>query len=341
MSAGLRRTSLRVNNDLSVDEFVRLAGLAQASGFDQLWLSHDLFMRSAPVLLGLLSRETTTLKIGAGILNPYSQHPVELAMTAATLQEASEGRFLLGIGSGAADMLAWAGIKRPRPLTRIRSTIVTLRALLAGRSPADVPGADAGWLPEGRLRVPAVPTPIYLGAMSPRMLGLGGQLADGVLALLFPPEHYATARRHVGAGLLSRSADLGPVDLPACVWCSLDDDPVRARAALVRKLAYYGPSMAPSLLAAAGLAATDFLPLRRALEDDDEAALHALASPRMLSLGIAGDVDAVVDRCRPLVELGAEHLSFGPPLGPDLFAAVEALGRKVLPALRGDRRDGG
>jgi 5,10-methylenetetrahydromethanopterin reductase len=54
----------------------------------------------------------------------------------------------------------------------------------------------------------------------------------------------------------------------------------------------------------------------------------------MLSLGISGDPDTVVARCRDLLALGVDHLSFGPPLGPDPLAAIELLGRRVLPALR-------
>ena len=53
----------------------------------------------------------------------------------------------------------------------------------------------------------------------------------------------------------------------------------------------------------------------------------------MLSLGVAGDVADVLARCRALVRLGARHLSFGPPLGPDPLAALRLLGDQVLPAL--------
>jgi len=56
-------------------------------------------------------------------------------------------------------------------------------------------------------------------------------------------------------------------------------------------------------------------------------------TPRMLSLGIAGGVDEVIERCRGLIAAGAGHISFGPPLGPDPMRAVVALGREVLPAL--------
>ena len=55
---------------------------------------------------------------------------------------------------------------------------------------------------------------------------------------------------------------------------------------------------------------------------------------RSLSLGIAGDAAEVIARCRVLPAIGARHLSFGPPLGPDPVAAIDLLGSQVLPALR-------
>ena len=199
------RTSLRLNNDVGVDEFVELARVAESLGFDQIWISNDLFFRSAPVMLAAAATATSTIRLGTCVLNPYSIHPAEIAMAAATLQEVSHGRFLLGLAAGATDFLHWAGIERPAPLRRTREAIVAIRELCAGRSPADVAGSGVGWDGAARLRMPR-PTPIYLGAMSPRMIELIGDVADGGLPLLYPPETLGEtmaashrSRRAVGA----------------------------------------------------------------------------------------------------------------------------------------------
>jgi 5,10-methylenetetrahydromethanopterin reductase len=328
------RGSIRVNNDLSTTQLVKLAQAAEAAGFDQIWVSHDLFLRSAPVLLGVLARETSRIRIGSGILNPYSQHPVELAMAAATLQEASQGRFLLGIGAGAADFLGWAGIPRDHPLTCVRRTVAAVRALLGGGRPADEPGVGRPWQREGFLRFSVDPPPIYVGAMSPRMLALAGEIADGVIALLYPPERYRSVVAQVTSGTARAGKQPEDLDLPACVWCSVDEDPERARAPMAEKVAYYGPSMASSQLGDLGLRPSEFLPLRRALDGGDRDRVHREVTWNMLSLGIVGTPDDVVSRCRPLVQAGARHLSFGPPLGPDVVSATELLGREVLARLR-------
>jgi 5,10-methylenetetrahydromethanopterin reductase len=225
------RFSVRVNNDLSVAELTALAVAAEAAGFDQVWVSNDLFLRSAPVLAATLAARTSRIALGIGVMNPYSVHPAELAMMAATLQEASGGRFLLGIGAGAEQFLGWAGIPRTAPLATTMAAVATVRALLGHHD------VDRGLLPawarehaDAALKFPlARPVPVYVGAMGPRMLAMAGAHADGALPLLYPPERFAAARASVlaGAALAGRE-----VDLPACFWVSLSADPSRARDAL-------------------------------------------------------------------------------------------------------------
>lgn len=340
MTATLR-TSIRLNNDVPATVLVELAQEAEAAGFDQLWVSHDAFLRSAPVLLATVAARTARIHLGIGIANPYTMHPAEIAMTAATLQEVSGGRFLLGLGAGAGDFLGWVGIVQDRPLARTREALRAIRVLLAGGRPADVEGAGEGWTDQAYLRLPEVPpTPLYVGAMSPRMLELSGAEADGVLPLLFPPEHYATAADHILAGAAAAGRPAADVDIAACVWVSVHDDPDQARRPLAEKLAYYGPAFSPYLLERAGLSVADFDDVRAAMRRGDTAAAAEAVDDRMLALGIAGDPTGVVERCRWLLDAGATHLSFGPPLGPDPVAAVALLGQAVIPPLRAHAAEG-
>ena len=329
-----RRTSLRLNNDLSVAGYVELVVAAEALGFDQVWVSDDLFLRSAPVMVTAAAVRTSRIGLGIGIMNPYSVHPAELAMLTATLQEASGGRFLLGVAAGAEEFLGWAGIARPLPLTRTREAVRALRALSRGSRPADVPGAGADWTPDAYLRFPLeAPAPVYVGAMSPKMLAMAGAEAEGVLPLLYPPEHFPVARDLVLDGARAAGRRPEEVDVAAAFWVSVDDDPARAERALAEKIAYYGASFSPYLLSRAGLAVEDFAGIQAALAAGEPERATDLVTPAMLQLGIAGDADEVVRRCRWLQEQGATHLSFGPPLGLDPVAAVTVLGEQVLPQL--------
>lgn len=327
------RASIRLNNDLAPGQFAELAQVAERVGFDQIWCSHDLFLRSAPVVLAVAAERTSRIGLGAGIMNPYTVHPSELAMVAATLQEVSGGRFLLGLGAGAEEFLSWAGVGRPQPLARTRAAVDAVRVLLDGGSP---PADEVWeWRPEARLQAPpATRVPIYLGVMSPRMLALAGERCDGALPLLFPPEHWTAASEQARVGLASVGRPERAFDLAACVWVAIDEDVDRARSLLAEKIAYYGPSFAPYLLERAGLSVADFDGVTAELRTSGPAAAARLVTPAMLQLGIAGGPAEVIARCTWLIDHGARHVSFGPPLGADPAAAVELLGIEVLPALR-------
>ena len=192
--------SVRVNNDLGFSELLTLAAAAEQAGFDQLWVSNDLFLRSAPVLMGALAAGTARIGLGIAVMNPYSVHVSELAMVAATMQEVSGGRFLLGLGAGSEQFLSWAGLARAQPLATTRTALVALRALL-GHEDVDRALLPEWFGPASVLRFPlARPVPVYIGAMGPKMLEMAGRHADGVLPLLYPPERYARVRQQVLAG---------------------------------------------------------------------------------------------------------------------------------------------
>jgi 5,10-methylenetetrahydromethanopterin reductase len=303
--------SVRFNNDVAPTEFARLAALAEEGGFDQVWVSHDLFFHSAPVLVTAAARATSRIELGVGVFNPVSMHASEIAMVAASLAELTGGRALLGIGAGADRFLAWARLAFDPPVTRTEKAIKEIRTLLAG---------DAPWEHEGRMRIPVWPVRIYVGAMGPRMLRMAGRIADGALPLLFPPSHYRVAATQIAEGAAAAGRDIAAVDVAACIWCSIATDGERARAALAEKIGFYGPSFSHDLLARAGLRATDFA--------------SGEITPPMLALGVAGGPEDVAGACAQLIADGARHISFGPPLGPDPEEAIRVLASAVIPALR-------
>jgi 5,10-methylenetetrahydromethanopterin reductase len=324
------RFSLRLNNDLPLPQYEALAQAAEAAGFDQFWVSHDLFLRSSSVILPILARATTKMEIGSCIFNPYTINPAELAMFAATMDELSGNRFNLGLAAGAKEFLRWVGLEQDRPLAAMRETIEIVRRLLSGESSA-LHGHFGQWTSEAYLRFPAPRvTPIYVGAMGPKMLELAGELGDGILPLLFPPEHYFNVRPIVDAGIARRPAALSELDFAACIWVSLSADGEAAKRTLAQKIAYYGSSLGPMILAQLDLSAEDFAPIQQALfveRDEDKAA--AMVDERMMRIGVVGRPSDVIARLEPLVEAGAQHLSFGPPLGPEPLEAVVLLGQVI------------
>jgi 5,10-methylenetetrahydromethanopterin reductase len=327
--------SLRLNNDRPVADYVRLAQIAESAHFDQFWVSDDLFLRSAPVILTAVALATNRIEIGTCIVNPFTLHPAEMAMIAATLDEVSNGRFNLGLSAGAMDFLGWVGIHPPKPYTAVIETLHAVNRLLSGERAA-IDGEVLRWTDEAYLRfTPRRRVPIYLGALSPRMLRAVGAFADGGLPLLFPPEHYTNVLPHLQRGAESAGRDLSAVDVAACIWVSIGEDRAAAEDVLKEKIAYYGHSFSPMLWEALGVTQDDFAPIMQAVmgENDLEKG-KALVTPEMLRVGIAGTTDDLIARLEGLVALGVRHISFGPPLGYDLDAALMAIGRAVIPRFK-------
>jgi 5,10-methylenetetrahydromethanopterin reductase len=320
------RFSIRLNNDWPVAAYPELAKIAENAGFDQFWVSHDLFFRSSPVILAAVANATERIEIGTCIVNPYTVHPSELAMTAATLDELSGGRFNLGIGAGAGEFLKWLGMPQERPLKTTREAILAINSVLNGE-------LVDGWEPEAYLRFEAQRrVPIYLAAFSPNMLRLIGEVADGALPLLFPPEHYDTVYPLVEEGARFAGRTMDEVDFAACIWCSISHDRQAAEDVLKDKIAYYGHALSPLIWDRLGVTQEDFRPIEHALmtERDAEKA-RSLVDDRMLRIGIAGGPEEVIARLDSLVQRGVKHLSFGPPLGPDPKEAIRMLGKEILP----------
>lgn len=329
------RTSLRFNNDLPVAAYPELARRAEQAGFDAFWVSDDLFLRSVWVILSAIANATERIQLGTCIVNPFTQHPAEIAMAIATLDELSGGRALLGISSGADDFLGWVGLRGDRPVAAVSETIDALRRLFDGERCHPDGHFLQGWTSEAYMRFLPRRIPIYVGAMSPRMLELIGASADGGLPLLFPPEHFAEVMGYVRQGAAKVGRNLANVDVAACIWCSVSSDPDAAERALREKIAYYGHSLSPLILDRLGVDRAEFEPIRQAMmvERDPERAV-TMVTPAMLRIGIAGSAAELIPRLERLVSLGATHLSFGPPLGPDPFEAIDVLGRQVLPHFR-------
>jgi 5,10-methylenetetrahydromethanopterin reductase len=331
------RFGIRFNSDSgTIREVVRWAQLAEELGFDDFWYCQDLMKRDAWVTLTAVAAATSRIRVGTCIVNPYSASPAELAMAAASLQEFSGGRFVLGIGPGDPPYLEWIGRRQARPVAGLAQAVTLLRRLLAGEEAGEVGDVFPGWQPQARLRfpLPEQPIPIYIGGQGPRVLELMGELGDGGLPILFPPETVDFVRERVAAGAARAGRDLAGFDLAACVWWSVARTRREAEDALRYLAAYYGPSLRPETLAPIGLTPDDFAPVREAWQAGDMERAMALLTPPMFRLAIYGDPEAMVEKLRWLAAHGVTQINIGPPLGPDREAALRTTAELVMSRLR-------
>jgi 5,10-methylenetetrahydromethanopterin reductase len=317
----------------SPDALADRAVLAEESGFDQVWTGNDLFGHSGLVALVAIAMRTTRIGFGSGVMDPVSLHPAQIASFASALQELSGDRFHLGLGAGSDVFFSWAGLTPPPPVVRTRQALIAIRALLEGRSPAGLDGVADGWTEQAVLRGPR-PTPIYVGALGPKMIEMTGRLADGALSLCLPPRHVFTVIDQLKAGARKAGRSIDDLDVAACVWVSISDDRDEARALLARHIAVYSGSLSTEALVSNGLDPEEFARTQQLMLEGREADATASVTDSMLQLGIVGEAAEVIDQCGALIDAGARHISFGPPMAPDPAKALRLLGSQVLPELR-------
>lgn len=167
--------------------YVKAARLADELGYDSFWLpetwGYEVFS-----LLTEMARETERIKLGTGIVNVFSRSPGLLAMSAATLDELSEGRFILGVGtSGKKVIEGFHGRTFRKPLTQLRDVIRVTRALLAGDGLHEAGAKLHDYRPFKLAVKPTRPNvPIYVAALKEKSIRSIGELADGWIPTFWP-----------------------------------------------------------------------------------------------------------------------------------------------------------
>jgi len=322
----------------SVARVVELAKLAEEAGFDVVWYCHDLFLRDAWVTLTAIAAATTRIKVGTCIVNPFTADPGEIAMHAATLQEYSGGRFILGIGPGEPQFLDLVGKKQERPLTGLREAVPIIRKLLAGEAVPFDGTVFRRWRSGAQLHGAApldTPVPIYIGGQGPRVTRLMGELGDGALPLIFPPAHLPRVMELIREGAATAGRDLGEIDIAPCFWFSLADDRTAAQDAMRRMIASYGVYLRDEMLGSIGLTQAELAPLGERWHSGDHAGAEAMVAGRMFDLAVVGSADDVMPALERLAAQGVTQINVGPPLGPDPRRTIALLGERILPAFAG------
>lgn len=233
------RLGLGVSEDLPVSVQQRIATHVEAAGFGALW-TNEASGRDALLLCQAWAAATTDLQVGVGVVPVWTRSPAQLAMASATLQEASGGRFLLGIGvSHPATMGPWHGATVQRPLTAARELLTILAQLEAGERSE----VDGEVLSSRRFRLAITPAPPptrrYLAAMGPRMLELAGAAAGGVLLNWAGADEVARAGAAVRAAASGADRDPAEVEVASYVRVAVADDRDAARAALGAQIGQY------------------------------------------------------------------------------------------------------
>jgi F420-dependent oxidoreductase-like protein len=199
-----------------------MAQEAERLGYSVVWAA-EAYGSDSPSTLAWLAGQTSTIDLGAAVMQIPARTPASTAMTATTIDNLSGGRFRLGLGvSGPQVSEGWHGVRFAKPLARTREYVDIVK-LAVGRKPVEYTGEHYTLpLPDGpgkTLRLgfhpPREHIPIYLAAVGPKNLELAGEIADGWLAVFYSPEFAAEQHEswHAGrakAGLPTEGFDVVP-----------------------------------------------------------------------------------------------------------------------------------
>jgi F420-dependent oxidoreductase-like protein len=245
MNPGVLRTATTIEASGDWAETATFAVEAEKLGMDICWVA-EAWGADAPSALGFLAARTEKMLLGSGIIQLGTRTPVAIAQTAITLSNMSGGRFLLGLGASGPQVIEGLhGVPFARPKARMRETTEIIRQVIAGDGKISHQGAEFRIpLPDGdavpmRTSIRAEhPIPIYHASLSPAMLRLTGELADGWLGTSFVPEGAADAYfAHLDAGLAAAGRTRADLDIcqGAEVAFAADEDELRTMIAGRRK----------------------------------------------------------------------------------------------------------
>jgi F420-dependent oxidoreductase-like protein len=319
-----------------------LAKQADDLGYAVVWAA-EAYGSDAVTVLSWIAAQTSRIDVGAAVLQIPARTPAMTAMTAATLDTLSGGRFRLGLGvSGPQVSEGWHGVRFASPLGRTREYVSIVRSALR-RERVRFEGEHFTLpLPDGpgkALRLTVRPArkhiPLYLAAIGPKNLALTGEIADGWLPVFFSPAHAGEQLAQIRAGAEAAGRSMDGFDVVPTVPLVVGDD-WRACADAVRGYAalYLGgmgsreKNFYNQLAARMGFEAEAAEVQEKYLARDQAGAMAAVPLEFLDATSLLGPKERIAEKMTQFAEAGVTTLSVS-PFSPDpaaaLTTAVEAL----------------
>jgi F420-dependent oxidoreductase-like protein len=309
----------------SLDASVDRARLAEQLGYHSVFCT-NIAGRDALTVLAAYANATEHVQLGTGVVPIYSRTPAAMAQASVTIDEMSRGRHILGIGvSHRVTVENWYGQTIGKPVKEMREYVSILRAMFAGEDPPPSEKFHTRFRFSGIH--PRADLPIYTAGLSPRMLELAGELADGVVLWLCNPEYIRdVVVPHVREGRRKAGKQLEGFDIVAAVPAAVTDEVDGARATLRADLTpYFFLPFYRAMIERSGFDA-DIALFDEAMETGDTSAATAAISDGFLeNLAAIGPPDIAAASIERYREAGATSPCIGPVPGTDFDTTLQSL----------------
>jgi 5,10-methylenetetrahydromethanopterin reductase len=322
-----------VPGNVNVKQVVNFCKLAESKDIDFAWITNHYNNRHCYAVLAAVAQATTTIKMGPGIMNSFTDTPAAMASFFCTLNEISDGRATLGIGPGDLSTLPKIAIHGEKPVAHLEEAVIQIRKLCAGEQVGkaglkyfDYDGAKLTGvtLPDKKKGVP-----IYIGAQGPKVLELAGKIGDGALINASNPKDF-----HVAIPIIKKATEsVGKknFDIGAYTAMSIDKSEKKARNAAKIVAAFIAAGSPPELLTRHGLDLDNVAKIKAALGKFDFKSVGELVGDKEIdAFTIAGTPEMVKAKCDDLTKAGVTQIIFGSPLGPDMTTSIRLLGKYVV-----------
>jgi 5,10-methylenetetrahydromethanopterin reductase len=322
-----------VPGNVNVKQVVNFCKLAESKDIDFAWITNHYNNRHCYPTLAAIAQATSTLKMGPGIMNSFTDTPAAIASFFCTLNEISDGRAVLGIGPGDLSTLPKLAIQPTTPVARLEEAVVQIRKLCAGdqisKSGMKFFDYDGAKLTGVNLPDKKKGVPIYIGAQGPKVLELAGKVGDGALINASNPKDF-----QIAIPIIKKASDaVGKknFDVGAYTAMSIDRDVKKARNAAKIVAAFIAAGSPPELLTRHGLDLNNVAKIKAALAKFDFKTVGELVGDKEIdAFTIAGTPDTVKQKCADLTKAGVTQIIFGSPLGPDMTNSIRLLGKYVV-----------
>lgn len=326
------KISVMLTGSYPMHDYIWMARQIESYGFDELHIADDLIMRPAWPILTLIGHHTERITLGPAIVTPKIAHPVYHATNLIALDELTGGRAICGVGRGGLNTLI--GIEKPHGTMQMLREAVTIMRKIIARDPS--PFSGNFFSTTGELLVHQTPVrneiPIFIGTWGPKISQLGGEIATGIKAdCVADPLYLSKLRENVHIGAERAGRDPSGSEIIVGPLCSISMDRAKAVSTMKRLLAIFLPFTSP-MKEAHGIDDEQIKLANAAYrEGDHDKAESFVPDEAVRVFSLTGTPADVIPQIEALVDAGATHIAFGPPLGPDFKESIRLLGENVLP----------
>ncbi len=320
-----------VPGSINVKQVVNYSKLAESKDIDFAWITNHYNNRHAYPTLAAVAMNTSTLKMGPGIMNTFTDTPAAIASFIATLNEISDGRAVLGIGPGDLSTLPKIAIKPEKPVARLKEGVTQIRRLLSGEEvkPSGMTFFDYNGAKLTGVTLPGKKgIPVYIGAQGPKVLELAGEIGDGALINASNPKDFQMAIPIIQKA--TEKVGKKGFDVGAYTATSIDKSEKKARNAAKIVAAFIAAGSPPEINQRHNLDMGTVTKIKDALGRFDFKTAGENVNDQIIdAYTIAGTPDMVKQKVEDLQKAGVTQVIFGSPLGPDMANSIRLLGKYI------------